>query len=382
MKAVIGMGFGDEGKGRVVDYICSKVDDPRVIRYSGGHQAAHHVITEDKDHVFHNFGSGTFQNAPTMWSRFCTVEPMGLMREYKDLKYYGIEPTLYIDRRCPVTTPYDIQANFEREAKLRHGSCTAGFGNTIQREEDFYHLRFGDLFNETVFKIKMDQISRYYYYSQNVSNEFIENFLKACKEITDEKLCSIAPIEFFKHSEGWDRPYWDNIIFEGSQGLLLDQHFGFFPNVSRSNIGSKNIMKLLGADVPLDYFLVTRAYQTRHGNGPMTNEDIAHNIKENPYELNFESAGMGKFKRSILDLDLLKYSIYGCDSMIRNSENKTLVITCLDLVKDEYKFTEKGKLITCSNENVFIERICKSLNIKNVLLSRDAVGLMETRKIN
>ena len=69
---IIGLGFGDEGKGLITDYFCSKLKNPLVIRFSGGHQVGHTVIYNDIRHMFSNFGSGTLRNIPTYWSKFCT----------------------------------------------------------------------------------------------------------------------------------------------------------------------------------------------------------------------------------------------------------------------------------------------------------------------
>jgi adenylosuccinate synthase len=68
-----------------------------VIRFSGGHQAGHTVVTDDTRHVFSNFGSGTLRGVPTYWSKFCTVEPIGLLNELDALKIKGYNPILYID---------------------------------------------------------------------------------------------------------------------------------------------------------------------------------------------------------------------------------------------------------------------------------------------
>jgi adenylosuccinate synthase len=69
----------------------------------------------EKKHVFSNFGSGTLQGVPTYWSPYCTIDPVGVINEYKILKDKGIEPKLYIDSRCPVTTPYDKRHNQSKD---------------------------------------------------------------------------------------------------------------------------------------------------------------------------------------------------------------------------------------------------------------------------
>jgi len=355
---VLDLAFGDSGKGKVVSYLCSRQTKSLVVRFSGGHQAGHHVVIDPKlDHVCTNWGSGTLQGKDTYWSKFCTVDPVGCLREMELLSKKVTLPTLFIDGRCPITTPYEILKNKEDEKKYKHGTCGIGFGQTIQREEDRYSLKFADLFNPTIFKIKMNMLSKYYGYP----NEIFKDFFKACKDIIHMSCIKLT----FGKPNGYREE-----IYEGSQGLLLDQDIGFFPHVTRSNTGSKNLLKL--TQFP-EYYLVTRAYQTRHGNGPMTNEKMPHYIPDNPYEKNNDIGIQGKFRKSILDLDLLKYAIEK-DSDIRQSRKRTLVITCLDLMKNNWIFTENGKIVTAKRESRFVRLISNALGIKNVLLSRSPLN--------
>ena len=351
--AVIGAGFGDEGKGLVTDYLCSKHRQPLVIRYSGGQQAGHHVvIDENRQHVFSNFGSGSFQGAPTYWSPFCTIDPVGIVNELEALLAKGLGPLLYVDQNCPVTTPFDVAYNREKEKTNQHGSCGLGVGATIQREENHYSLMFGDLFNKTALHIKLELIRKYYNCCADTND-----FLFCCDQLAlsgNIKACDGIPCTGF-----------DAYIFEGSQGLLLDQKIGFFPHVTRSNTGTRNILSL--GYVP-EIYLVTRAYQTRHGHGPMTNEHLPHNIKDNPYEKNISDGFQGRFRRALLDLDLLRYGI-SKDKYICRKRDKTLVITCLDLVENEYRFIREQKIVYCDDRNDFINKITDYLQIEKVLVS-------------
>lgn len=348
--AVIGLGFGDEGKGLVTDYLCSRSPNPIVVRFSGGHQAGHTVVFNGLRHIFSNFGSGTLRGIPTYWSKYCTVEPIGLTNEFHILKKKGISPIIYIDRKCPVTTPYDIHQNHDLHEISKHGTCGVGFGATIQREENYYSLLFEDLYYPSILKIKLDAIQRYY-----GSHPDTDKFMSRIYEITQNSKIIL--------SDGI--PEYSDIIFEGSQGLLLDQNIGFFPHVTRANTGSKNLLTM---GYSPELFLITRAYQTRHGNGPMTNENISHNISVNSKETNITNKYQGEFRRSLLDIDVLLYGI-SKDNYIRESPSRTLVITCVDHIKEEYKFTYKGEIVRCNNKSDFIEKISVLLNIKNVLIS-------------
>jgi adenylosuccinate synthase len=351
--AVIGLGFGDEGKGMVTDYLCSQSHNAIVVRFSGGHQAGHTVVTEDKRHVFSNFGSGTLRNIPTYWSQFCTIEPIGLIRELQILLSMGLTPSLYIDERCPITTPYEIKHNQEIHELEKHGTCGVGFGATIEREENMHSITAIDLNYPAVLRIKLNLLQNYYK-GYNVS---LDEFYACIRKIIDSSNIIItSPI------------YNEDVIFEGSQGLLLDKDIGFFPHVTRANTGTKNILAL---DFKPDLYLVTRAYQTRHGDGIMTNESLPHNIIIDERETNKTNKYQGVFKRSLLDLDLLMYGINKDDYIRRNKIDATLVITCLDHITNEYRFTHKGNIIYCNNERDFIDKISQIIGINNLLLSRN-----------
>lgn len=352
---VIGSGFGDEGKGKVVSYLCEYYDKPLVVRFCGGHQAGHHVMLRNGlNHVFSNFGSGTLQGIPTYWTKYCTVEPVGILNELELLKEKGIEPTLYIDEKCPVTTPFEKEANKKIYDYQLHGSCGVGFGQTIQREEDHFSILFEDLYYPSVLKLKLNLLKKYYK-DFSLNEDLIDTFLLECKELLYHVI--MVNKNIFTYSNFG----YKDFIFEGSQGLLLDQNFGFFPHVTRSNTGSKNVIDM---NIKPEVWLVTRAYQTRHGNGPMTNENLKHKIKDNPYEMNFDTTFQGKFRKSILDLDLIRYAINKDDYL--KFANINLVITCVDLL-DEYSFTSFGNKITVNSLKKFIEQIGINLNINSNL---------------
>src|ERR1700733_5726906 len=155
-RVVIGAGFGDEGKGLMTDYFAEP--GGLVVRFNGGAQAGHtvmvsrpfftrmpegyHKVTtmDYSRHVFHHFGSGTFQGATTCLSRFFIVNPMVFVEECEQLRGLGLRPTVIIDPSCPVTTPYEMILNQimeERRGDQRHGSCGLGINETVQ------HAKFG-----------------------------------------------------------------------------------------------------------------------------------------------------------------------------------------------------------------------------------------------
>ena len=144
-QAVIDLGFGDSGKGLFTAYLCSKSKNPLVIRFSGGSQAGHTVVHKKIRHVFSSFGSGTLQDVPTYWSNKCTFDPNALLYEFNTLSKHDIIPLIFVNKKCPVTTPFDVVRNIYFNLKNGHGSCGCGFGETLDREEDHYSLLVEDL---------------------------------------------------------------------------------------------------------------------------------------------------------------------------------------------------------------------------------------------
>jgi len=334
---VLGLGFGDEGKGLVTDWLCSKVFKPAVIRYSGGHQVGHCVRTETDKHIFSNFGSGTLRGVPTFWNAK-TVDPVGFCKEYKVLSSF--DPIIQIDPLCPVTTPYEKELNQINEITNNHGSIGVGFGTTIEREEKNYHLYFQDLFYPPLLQAKLDSIKKYYRTEKNIMvyPKVITQFLNSCQEMTKLVKTDLDVSDGYNH------------IYESSQGLMIDMDYGIFPNVTRSKLGTQE----LEVNEFTDYFLVTRAYQTRHGNGYCSDRSYTPS-GFTVDETNFQNKYQGEFKTRILDLDLLKY-VMTIDKGIRESNRKNLVITCLDHMKT-YEFMYKGKIVVFENEYYFIQAI-------------------------
>jgi adenylosuccinate synthase len=263
---------------------------------------------------------------------------------------------LYIDRDSPVTTPYEKEFNKYLEGRTNHGSCGVGVGQTFAREEAHFSLLFSDLYYPSILKIKLDLLEKYYNFKLDTSH-FITECIKLTS-LTNNIICT----------DEMPRGYND-YIFEGSQGLLIDQNFGFFPHVTRANTGLANIIKM---DYSPDLYLVTRAYQTRHGNGPMTNREIRIKIPINPFEKNGTNF-QGEFRTSILDFDLLHYAI-NKDRNIRKS-NCTLVITCMDVI-DRTALTINGKIKDFDDDDRFINFIHENLDVSNLLISNTPMPTM------
>lgn len=311
-QVVVGIGYGDEGKGLTTSFLCSLAQRPIVVRFNGGHQAGHTVVYEGKRHVFSGFGSGTLQGVPTYWSKFCTFYPSSFLREYKLLKKSVDFPQIFVNPLCPVTTPFDIESNRMREKLVNHGSVGMGFGSTIQRQDDYYKLFVQDLYYPNVLLAKLKLIAKYYNFTDPGAE--IARFMSHVDSVKDIILLMNDDIL---------NNY--NPIFEGAQGVLLDMDHGFFPNVTRSNTISKNALSIQPHS---EIYYITRSYSTRHGNGFLHNESKLE-LVNNENETNKSHPYQGEFRTAKLSEEMLNYAL-DCDNIYSRGLNKNLVITCLD----------------------------------------------------
>lgn len=356
MKAsiVVGLQFGDEGKGITTDHLCSQ--DPEnsiVVRFSGGQQAGHTVIYNGIKHVHSNFGSGTLRGVPTYFSEYCSIYPNTIWREKKVLIEKGIEPMLIVHPLAKVTTPFDVAFGRIRELSLKHGSCGLGIGTTMQRHNNTgYKLFAVDLACPKILTEKLRNINEYYASKINNKSEYSLYNEIAMEEL--EKFKSALRHDLFKYSGYEILLNYTHTIFEGSQGILLDMNHGIFPNVTHAETTSKNAFEIcnkLAIPFPEVYY-VTRCYQTRHGNGYMSNETPIALIN-NEEEINVSNKWQGDFRTGELDYDLLNYALAVDDNNLR-SRNKYLVVTCLDqrpvfsLEPDKINFNFKNILLSDS----------------------------------
>ena len=350
-KVIIGAGFGDCGKGLVTNFLVFDLKSTLVVRFSGGQQAGHTVVEKGIRHVFSNFGSGTLKGIPTYWSRFCTVDPIGIVNEMADLIKKGVDPILFIDPSCSITTPYDVMHN--QRTDNDNGTCGVGVGTTWQREQDHYSLLFCDLFYPEVRNMKIAQIILHYPGAVD-----IKNFLTACDFLVECPNVSVGNEDIMSE--------YRTRVFEGSQGLMLDQNYGFFPHVTRSNTGLTNVLEL--TDENLDVYFVTRAYQTRHGKGPMSTAGFKHNISMDVNETNVTNKYQGEFRRGLLDVDVLRYAIMRAgDHEQINDAN--LVITCMDHIQNEYRFVKNGEIVICNDAKDFIRKVSSYFSFARVYAS-------------
>lgn len=401
VKVIIGSNFGDEGKGLMTDYFCNKCDNPIVVRFNSGAQAGHTVVTPDgKRHVFGHFGSGTFNDTPTFLSKYFVVNPLSFLKELNELREKGVNPQIYVDDECLITTPYDMIINQIVEVfrgKNNHGSCGLGFNETLVRNsKDGFKLKVKDILdmnlNQTkVYEILMN-IKNHYVTERlkelrvnNIDNEFksilennnlIFNFIEDIKKfIKNIKIISFKEIN----------RNFTTLIFEGAQGLMLHENYKYFPHVTHSKTGIENVIEILNEvysefsnevknKVNIEVIYITRSYLTRHGAGPLPGE-----LNYAPYNkivdlTNIPNRFQGCLRFALLDLDLLNENIYNDFSKAINSGyniRKSVAITCLDQIDISAKYILK-KEFKEDNISNFIKDIINNITPYKCYLSSGA----------
>lgn len=351
---VVGLGFGDEGKGVTTSFLARQSLEQKesaiVVRFNGGQQAGHTVVSGKLKHVFSSFGSGTFRSAPTYISKYCTFDPSTIQQEYLALKKLNINiPKLYIDPLAMLTLPIDVHNGIDKELKNMHGTTAMGVGETVHRNENHFRIIAMDLLYPDVFRAKLENINKYWKEFRHI-DLYVKDIYEILKNVS-EIIIAKPVLHDYNH-----------VILEGAQGILLDQQFGFFPNVTRSYTTSRNAINIW-KDAMLLYqptvYYVSRLYQTRHGNGPMTNEELLLELVNTEGETNKDDGPQGKFRKTVLDLNLLEYAIK-CDLNYSRYCHHNLVFTCADQIPDLNKiqvtYKDKVKEKTIKQITSILER--------------------------
>ena len=349
---VIGAAYGDEGKGQTVHSLATP--HSTVVRFNGGCQAGHTVRHEGQRHVFSHIGSGTFNGAATHLSRFFVCHPAAFLAEWHTLGANGIAPRVSVSPDCLVTTIYDVILNrmieFHRSGG-RHGSVGAGFGETIERNQ---MLRYSATIQDVLSGDLLDLL-------QSIREEWVPwrcsqlgidpriytawNAMLANDDVLKQALHDSS--EFLKHVAVRDDEdvlaEAADVVFEGAQGLLLDQDYGQFPYVTHSNTGIKNVRSLMG-DAPLAVYYVTRAYTTRHGAGPLPFELLAAPYAGISDDTNVTNAWQGALRFSYLNLDDVGAAVRHDRQSLSPGSEAYSIVTCLDQLPADCRVIEGGRV--------------------------------------
>lgn len=364
MKAyvVIGANYGDEGKGHITNFATKLTKANIVCRFNGGGQAGHTVNNGIDTHVFKSISSGTFSVADTYLSEEFVLNPYTFSKEIEDLNKIGYSPKVYIHADAKVTTIYDMAINAIAEisrGENRHGSCGLGFNETITRSVSGFSLSVKDIFSdrELVDKLKkihqewvpfrMSHLGLTSYTSEIIhpmvevlSNDNYQHHANIIRNALNYLYVTSTDVRHLVHNA---------VVFEGAQGLGLDQYLGEFPHVTRSCTGLSGAIHAFSkfGITTVQPIYVTRAYNTRHGAGPLLHEsEIDHLCLED--NTNKTNEWQGKFRYAPLDIGFTNHLIHKDWINAKNNaknlkiEAPVIAMTCLDQLDAVVSYDEKG----------------------------------------
>ena len=292
---VIGTQWGDEGKGKIVDWLTDHAQG--VVRFQGGHNAGHTLVVAGKKTVLHLIPSGILRdNVRCYIGNGVVVSPSALMEELEMLEKAGVDvrSRLVISEACPLILPHHVALDQAREiakGASKIGTTGRGIGPAYEDKVARRAIRMQELFHRERFAAKLGEVLDYHnFVLKNYFNAAIVDFHKTLDE-------TMALAERIKPMVG-DVPRLlyeankagQNLLFEGAQGTLLDIDHGTYPFVTSSNCTSGGAATGAGVGPhTLHYVLgITKAYTTRVGSGPFPTElfdDIGKHLAEKGQEV-------------------------------------------------------------------------------------------------
>lgn len=312
---ILGAQWGDEGKGKITDYLARKADI--VVRYQGGDNAGHTVEIGDKQYKLHLIPSGIFsQDKICILGNGLVINPKSLLEEIKYLKDKGISTdNLRISDRAHIIFPYHVrldQLQEERKGKNKIGTTVKGIGPCYRDKVERTGIRMCDIFYKDTFeeklreniKAKNEIIEKIYGKEPLDPDEIIEEYSEYLDKL---KKYIIDTTDLLNNSINEGK----KVLFEGAQGTLLDIDFGTYPYLTSSHPISGGVSIGTGINpFSLKSALgVVKAYTTRVGRGPFPTElhdEIGDRIRELGHEFGTTT---GRPRRcGWLDVVMLKYS--------------------------------------------------------------------------
>jgi len=274
---ILGLQWGDEGKGKIVDYFAPRYD--MIARFQGGPNAGHTLYVNDKKVVLHQIPSGIFhENAINLIGNGVVLDPVTLKRECETVKSFGIDfrKNLYIAQRAHLILPTHRaldKASELSKGQEKIGSTLKGIGPTYMDKTGRNGLRVGDL---------LDKDFNAQYKRLRLKHQVILDGLHFQEDISGMEEEFFAALEFLRQFKIVQGEYFINeklsqgkkVLAEGAQGSMLDVDFGTFPFVTSSNTISAGVCTGLGIAPQKirEVIGVTKAYCTRVGSGPFPTE--------------------------------------------------------------------------------------------------------------
>jgi adenylosuccinate synthase len=274
--AVVGSQWGDEGKGKVVDYLAERAD--YVVRFQGGNNAGHTIVVGDEVFKLHLLPSGAVSGKTGIIGNGCVVDPTVLVREVTELEGRGIKFDLYLSDRAHLILPYHrILDGIEEEVRAGNkvGTTGRGIGPCYQDKAARTGIRAGDLLHPERLRTKvMEQVAlktgilRAYGRDDVLDAEAMLEELDVATVVLRPFIVDTVQLLHESVKAG------DNILLEGAQGVMLDLDHGTYPYVTSSYVASGGMCigsGLSPRDIG-DVVGVVKAYTTRVGEGPFPTE--------------------------------------------------------------------------------------------------------------
>ena len=283
---VVGSQWGDEGKGKIVDWLSSEADV--VIRFQGGHNAGHTLVIDGKTYKLRLLPSGIVRkNKISIIGNGVVIDPWSLIEEINEIKNKGVdinEENLLISESATLILPIHSELDVIREDNTKNakiGTTRRGIGPAYEDKVGRRSIRVIDLLSEQNLDAKLSTLLEHHNFLRKGmgKEEYSKDKLK-------EDLLKIAP-KILKYS----KPIWKKIeefkknnkkiLFEGAQGILLDVDHGTYPFVTSSNTVASSAATGSGCGInTINYILgITKAYTTRVGEGPFPTE-LKNNVGE------------------------------------------------------------------------------------------------------
>ena len=361
--SLLGLQWGDEGKGKVVDLLSKDID--AAVRYQGGHNAGHTLIIDGKEVVFHLLPSSIcHKNIKCFLGRGVVISLEALFSEIDDaFEFIGdLKDRLVVSNAACLIQPYHKKIDQLRERSrsgTKIGTTGRGIGPAYEDRVGRRSIRVADLYDPNALKVKLEEaldiynflIKRHDEDQQEDLNELLDENLKQAERLKPFVGNVIAELKAFQESN-------KTILFEGAQGALLDYSLGTYPFVTSSNSSLGGIASGAGISATsIDYSLgISKAYTTRVGEGPFPtelNDEIGSYLAEKGGEV---GASTGRPRRcGWLDAVLLSHSVY------LNGING-ICLTKIDVLDG----LEKIKICSDYSSSLSKEEILESLALNDI----------------
>lgn len=345
---IIGSQWGDEGKGKIVDYLAKDFD--AVVKFTGGNNAGHTVVIGDKTYKMHIIPSGVFQGKRALVAPGIVFDPEVILAEMEILKENNIPLDLMIDWRVNLVMPYHKQLDAATEiykGKKSTGSLRLGIGYCYEDKNNRNGIRCEDIINPKALRDKLEKIvplkklmiEEVYGQKANLSIDEIYKLYLHYGKLLNKYFGDVS--EYISTNINKKR-----FMFEGANGTMLDGTYGTVPYTVANQTIAGTVFANCGIPViPVDCLGIVKAYTTRVGNGPFPTEQ-SNEIGEHLQTIGHEIGTTSGRKRRCgwVDLPILRYSnrLNGFTAL---ALTKLDVLTGLKEMKVATHYVFKGKKI-------------------------------------